>query len=309
MPRKGRELEIIVSLLERHLDPGDVVIKSPDRIWGRLSNTEREVDVSLRKRIGSGEALFIIECRDRNEIQGEGWIDQVIGKREDVGAAGVMVVSTGGFTSPAINMAKEKGILLRTFEKVDLKVFEEWFSGKAIPLDHLHYEIKRIVLDIGLTEGIITPAPPGLLCEFPANFNAQSKVFYRKKDGQIVSLEEILRQYHESLRYLVSRGKTEAQKIILNLEKNNNVHQVKTTSGKKDVTRIFLVMNLFQKIRNLPGVGRRYSGEEGIFVERAEFFDSKLGFTVGINRIQQDDKIIVSLETSQEGEVKNKFKT
>jgi hypothetical protein len=60
MVRPGRALEQLVAVLERVLDPTDVVITSPDKIVGKLSNQEREVDVSLRARVGSAQILVIL---------------------------------------------------------------------------------------------------------------------------------------------------------------------------------------------------------------------------------------------------------
>jgi hypothetical protein len=49
MVKPGRALEQLVAVLESVLGPTDVVMTSPDKIAGKLSNQEREVDVSLRR--------------------------------------------------------------------------------------------------------------------------------------------------------------------------------------------------------------------------------------------------------------------
>jgi hypothetical protein len=59
MTRPGRALEQLVAELERVLGPTDVVITSPDKIVGKLSKREREVDVSLRASVGSAQILVI----------------------------------------------------------------------------------------------------------------------------------------------------------------------------------------------------------------------------------------------------------
>ena len=69
MPRKGRDLEKLVALLEKNLGPKGVSVKSPDYIDGCKSKSKREVDVSLRSCIGSSEILIIVECRNRKETE------------------------------------------------------------------------------------------------------------------------------------------------------------------------------------------------------------------------------------------------
>lgn len=88
MPRKGRALEQLVAELERVLGPTDVTIQSPEFIIGRNSGKRREVDVSLRTKIGSSAMFVMIECRDRQGRQDVTWIEQVAMKQEDVGANG-----------------------------------------------------------------------------------------------------------------------------------------------------------------------------------------------------------------------------
>ena len=67
MPKAGRDLERLVARLERVLARASdhVTITSPDQIWGVESETIREVDVTVRCRVGSADVLVAFECRDR----------------------------------------------------------------------------------------------------------------------------------------------------------------------------------------------------------------------------------------------------
>jgi len=49
MPRKGRDLEKLVEILERCLQGTGVTITSPDTVLGIISKVPREVDVTLRR--------------------------------------------------------------------------------------------------------------------------------------------------------------------------------------------------------------------------------------------------------------------
>jgi hypothetical protein len=64
LPRQGRALEQLVAGLEKVLGPTDVVIQSPEYILGPNTGDLREVDVTLRTKVGSSDLLVMIECRD-----------------------------------------------------------------------------------------------------------------------------------------------------------------------------------------------------------------------------------------------------
>ena len=53
MSRKGKELELLVARLEKILAPEDATITSPDYLLDKITGGKREVDVSIRSRIGS----------------------------------------------------------------------------------------------------------------------------------------------------------------------------------------------------------------------------------------------------------------
>jgi hypothetical protein len=108
MVKPGKALEQLVAVLESVLGPTDVVMTSPDKIAGKLSNQEREVDVSLRARVGSAQILVIIECRDRQGAQDVRWIEELATKREDVGADKAIAVSPTGFSEAARSLATAK---------------------------------------------------------------------------------------------------------------------------------------------------------------------------------------------------------
>ena len=100
MARKGRDLEKVVGLLEQLIENNNIKITSPEYIIGKNSKSNRELDITLRKSIGSTEILVMIECRDRPSSESEGveWLEQIATKRADVGASKAVVVSSTSFT-------------------------------------------------------------------------------------------------------------------------------------------------------------------------------------------------------------------
>lgn len=118
MARKGRLLERLVALLEETLGAEEATIKSPDLLPDRDTGALREVDVSIRLRVGSVQMLVIAECRDHRRKQDSTWIEQLAEKRLSVGAAKVLAVARGGFTAPAEKKAKALQIECRRFDSL-----------------------------------------------------------------------------------------------------------------------------------------------------------------------------------------------
>src|ERR1043165_2179805 len=124
MARAGRDLERLVELLESYLGGNDqIAIKSPDNLLDKVTGGTREVDVSIRSKVGSSEILVILECRDRGAPQDVTWIEQLATKRDDVGANKAVAVSSSGFSEHAINKAKSKSIDLRTIDERSIADF------------------------------------------------------------------------------------------------------------------------------------------------------------------------------------------
>lgn len=139
MARKGRELEELVAALENGLGGTDIKVTSPDQIEDKTTKEKREVDVSLKGKIGSNEILIIIECRDRKPKQDVTWIEQIATKRDDIGAHKAIAVSSSGFSEAAKNKAIAKNIELRTLEEIDPEEITKWFQPKGLEIQNKSY--------------------------------------------------------------------------------------------------------------------------------------------------------------------------
>ena len=77
--------------------------------------------------------LVILECRDRGGVQDVSWIDQVVGKRDDVGADKAIAVSQSGFTGAAQKHARSVGDRTRDGVLMNLAEAEfMWDSEKHV---------------------------------------------------------------------------------------------------------------------------------------------------------------------------------
>src|SRR6266481_8700672 len=110
MARKGSTYEKFVYEKLRNLFPNSTVTRN-DRIPGRQSGIEREIDVSIKTDLDGNEMLYIVQCKDRGKRPADiiilGEFSSVI---RDVGAAKGFLVCTSGFAKSNYRYAQSIGI-------------------------------------------------------------------------------------------------------------------------------------------------------------------------------------------------------
>lgn len=149
-----REFELLVARLEFSLCPRGAVITSPDRLRDKFSGELREVDATIRYRIGTTDLLLMIECRSRKRAEGSAWIEQLFSKQQAVGASKCVAVSAAGFTGPARRKAALLGIELRHLSSAanedpqSYAPMRTWFFG---------YALGRVSLTISDGKGDVLP--------------------------------------------------------------------------------------------------------------------------------------------------------
>ncbi len=142
--KPGRDFELLVARLEAWLGPHGAVIKSPDSLPDKTDGKPREVDASIRSKIGSSEVLVIVECRDRSGAEDRTWIEQLATKKESVGADKVIAVSSHGFTEGAESKAKDLGIETRCIKDVTSEDAAEWARKTVVTLSLLRWNVRSI---------------------------------------------------------------------------------------------------------------------------------------------------------------------
>lgn len=121
-----REFERLIALIEHRLAPKGAIVRSPDRVADKTTGQPREVDASIRYRVGSVPILITIECRDRVSLEDVTWIEQLIAKRESIGASATIAVSSRGFSRPATDKAKAHAIETRVLKEVSDDAIRDW---------------------------------------------------------------------------------------------------------------------------------------------------------------------------------------
>lgn len=157
-----REFEQLVARIEAIASPKGAIVKSPDRLPDLVTQRTREVDASIRYRIGSVDILITIECRKRSRKADDIWIEQLATKRSKIGAAKTIAVSSRGFSDSAAQTASHHGIELRTLSEVSSKDLEDWFLPTA-GVVHIFRKIEQMKCVVFLECSDGGPTDYGLL--------------------------------------------------------------------------------------------------------------------------------------------------
>lgn len=190
--RKGKKLEIILNEIEKVRMP-ESIIKSPDYVLDKDTNTRREVDIGIRHQTEQGEIFIAIECRDRKNIEDIIWIEQLIQKKKSISADILVAVTSSKYTKSAEVKAYKNGILLRALKK---------FSGKDIEilLEATYIEINSIGAEIVLSSFDLLVTNINTLEEYDRNFencfyiigNLREKINFKEFLSTLVSPNTLL---------------------------------------------------------------------------------------------------------------------
>ena len=271
--KERTEFRKISCFFEKTLGPQGIKVKSPDYIRGRISKSLREIDISLRSHTGSSEILVIIECRDRKGTEDVTWIEQLPSKREDVGAHKAVAVSSTGFSSGAINMAKVKDIELRTLEEVNPNEILLWFGFKELTVLNYHINFKHVSIKLSVPKSVSVEVSPEVHSSVSAVFDINAPIFVRKKDGNKVSLLDIWKMVPNSIYDDITPGQSKTKKIIrLNFPDEEERFQILTVTGLIDIEHFIIHAEIWIEIKKRPLTSVRfYRDEDKILTKTAEF--------------------------------------
>lgn len=151
-----KEFERLVARIEEIAAPQGAVIKSPDRIRDLTTGKMREVDASIRYRVGTADILITIECRKRSRRADDTWIEQLATKRNKLGAAKTIAVSSTGFSDSALITARHHGLELRVLSEISAQDLHGWFLPTGAV--HVFRKIEQIecVVFLQCTDGLPT---------------------------------------------------------------------------------------------------------------------------------------------------------
>lgn len=154
MAPDGKQLEALVSYVEKQLLPEGFRVVSNERIFNDEGIQIAEFDIKIHGKVGSTEIAWLIECRDRptsGPAPGS-WIEQLVGRRTRFGFNKVTAVSTTGFTPGAVEFARTEGIELREVKSLAPEEFSDWLLVQYIHCTERQTILSHATLIVDETE-------------------------------------------------------------------------------------------------------------------------------------------------------------
>jgi len=134
-----KEFEKLVLKVQQGLAPHAQVTHN-EKIVGR-SGTLNQCDVVIRAKVGQYDFFSIIECKDRAKKVGVETVREFQSRLADLGAMKGTIVSAKGFTSGAIQLARNYNINL--YKLVDAQS-RKWRDEAIIPILVTHIALERV---------------------------------------------------------------------------------------------------------------------------------------------------------------------
>jgi Restriction endonuclease len=268
--RPGTSLEKVVERLENALGGHQsLVVKSPDHLSGKNGHL-REVDVSVRGRLGATDILVVLECRDHRRRQSVAWLEQLASKRDEVRADRIIAVSTSGYTRGARDYAAQHQILLRNVEEVSSSNFTEWLTLDGVHLAEGNLLIEKIDLVFSATSELESLV--ALRQSYPS-VTADTPIFKRASDGALFSANQLFwaNPNQPTLREGLEPGQVRQSRIELSLTDAGVEYSVQTGDTSSIVRALRLEGPYSYTTRFCP-IERfiEYSQDGGIVVQVAE---------------------------------------
>ena len=126
---KWKRFEQLVAKVQTAFSP-DAQVTLDDKIVGKKSGIERQIDISVRRNIGQFDILVVIDCKDHKDPLDVKAVEEFIGLVDDVEANKGALVAATGFSETAKTRAANSGIdLYRLVDAED----HDWKTYVAIP--------------------------------------------------------------------------------------------------------------------------------------------------------------------------------
>jgi hypothetical protein len=273
MTPEWRQFEKVIARIEHAMAPSGAVVASPDRFRDKVTGEFREVDASIRYKVGTCPVLITIECRDRTSVEDVRWIEQLAEKQRSIGASLTVAVSSLGFSGSAIKKAAATGIQVRTFADARADDFVQWLKTQNIELDISSWALAELALEL-----YDAPHDAELLPAVHESFRQHgplAPILIRNSDGMRYHAENILIEWRKrNGSFFPTDLSSDGTKIRRNLHQPLHRHclHVETTKGNFDIRIIHIGLALSRTRSQIP-VARcaEYADASSALVQTAEW--------------------------------------
>jgi hypothetical protein len=139
--KSWRMTEKVAAVVESYFrGRDDLYVYSSRKVKNIVGDTE-EVDVAFADVSDPTTSFDFVQIRDRENTEGRPWVEQILGQRNSLELNAGIMVSTQGFSEPAIKLAKNKNIPLRLLLPETDQNIKLWYKsdtiGRMTPLVHI----------------------------------------------------------------------------------------------------------------------------------------------------------------------------
>ena len=104
MPKRTNLFQEVVEIIHRHM-AGEAEVESPALLPSGSTGDLREVDVVIRGNQAGHEVIVSVEAIARSRKAAVGWVEEMVGKHDDLPTSKLVLVSDKGFTRQAREVA------------------------------------------------------------------------------------------------------------------------------------------------------------------------------------------------------------
>ncbi len=127
---KWKRFEDLAAHIQQTLAPG-ATVEQNIRVLGRRSGVSRDIDISVKTRVGQYDVFIAMDCKDYKRSVNVKDVEEFIGLLKDVAANKGAIVSPSGFTEAAKNRAVDAGVDL--YRLLDAEA-HDWQTYVTIPV-------------------------------------------------------------------------------------------------------------------------------------------------------------------------------
>jgi len=127
---KWRRFEKLVAEVQQELAP-NAVVTHDDRIKGHISGELRQIDITVKQKVGQYDILIAIDCKDYKTSVDVGEVEAFKSKVKDIHANKGVMVAANGFTGTAKRIGEEAALNL--YRLIDTEA-HDWKTYVSIPV-------------------------------------------------------------------------------------------------------------------------------------------------------------------------------
>jgi hypothetical protein len=298
MTAEWKEFERLITRIEQAMAPSGAEVNSPDQCPDKLTGQLREVDGSIRYKIGTCPILVTIGCRNRSRVEDVTWIEQLAEKKRSIEASMTLAVSSSGFSSAAINKALAVGIEIRTLDDMAAEDFKDWLVAQHVALEVREWSLAELAIEL-----YDSPQSAELASASQELFREKghlAPIFIRKLDEKRYHVQNFIEWDKQNGTFFPDDLPPDGTKIQRNLHQpiDRGLVGVETTKGIFDV-RILHIGLWLSRSKTLVPISRRveYSDHSSPLVQTAEWdLRNDVRLSMHRNLASRETRVVLNLE-------------